>query len=709
MKLAVAMVLAYGISLWMDWNNPFWAGFAVAFCGLGSTGESISKGLLRLCGTALGIVVALALLAIFPQDRWPFFIAMILWVAFCTYRLLGTPHWYFWFVAGFLVPLLTLSSGPVALNAFETVMLRAQQTTLGFLCFSLVWLFIWPSNTSAVFNNALHTLVDLQRQLFAHHDKVAAGGQDDGSTKALAQQAAPTRASLPGLLDGAAIDSLDVRESRQAWQRCVDLLGRLSDNLELWRQSLAAVDELHLQLYLPQAPAFSAELNRRFAAIAHLLAGEPPGLASAVLDLRLDASTTATLSHFQRAALIVCRDQMRELDRITAGLLETLTAIHRGEPIADARDYAPVHLPVLDLERLANVVRQATALGLACLAVIFVPDLPNAVTVVSLITSLSMMLSRTPQVRIAPIFAIIGYVTLAASVIYIVVLPQLTSFVGLSLVLFSTVFLIAYVFHQPQQGLVKAVGLALFVVLIDISNQQSYSFLYLANNAVAFPIIFVVLVIASFVPISFKPEHVFLRLLKRFFSSAAALSAMETLADNEHESLLQRLRKTYHRNLVATVPGQLAIWRRALPRSALGDTTPEQVQAAVTSLQLLTYRMRGVATARDHPQAEALMRELDDDLRGWRHGVQSIFRTMAAEPGRVERVDLRQRLDAHLERIEERVETALGKVGSNEVSTELGENMYRLLAVYRGVSEALLEVVGNATIIDWARLREPRF
>ena len=53
-KTALAMVLAYGVALSMDWDNPDWAGFAVAFCSLSTVGESLNKGLLRLSGTLLG-------------------------------------------------------------------------------------------------------------------------------------------------------------------------------------------------------------------------------------------------------------------------------------------------------------------------------------------------------------------------------------------------------------------------------------------------------------------------------------------------------------------------------------------------------------------------------------------------------------------------------------------------------------------------------
>src|SRR5215468_2216974 len=72
MKTALAMVLAYGVALSMDWDNPYWAGFSVAFCSLSTVGESLNKGLLRLAGTALAGLAALTLIAAFPQDRWLF-------------------------------------------------------------------------------------------------------------------------------------------------------------------------------------------------------------------------------------------------------------------------------------------------------------------------------------------------------------------------------------------------------------------------------------------------------------------------------------------------------------------------------------------------------------------------------------------------------------------------------------------------------------
>ena len=41
-KIALAMVITYGISLAMDWDKTFWAALSVIFCSLATTGESIN-------------------------------------------------------------------------------------------------------------------------------------------------------------------------------------------------------------------------------------------------------------------------------------------------------------------------------------------------------------------------------------------------------------------------------------------------------------------------------------------------------------------------------------------------------------------------------------------------------------------------------------------------------------------------------------------
>jgi uncharacterized membrane protein YccC len=144
-RVALAMVITYGIALSMDWDKPFWAALSVAFCSLATVGDSINRGIQRVLGTLLAGVVALMLVALFPQDRWLFLLSMSAFIALCTYRMNNSPRFFFiWFAAGFTVPILAMVGGTVGANSFEIIILRAQQTTLGVVVYSLVAVLLWP-------------------------------------------------------------------------------------------------------------------------------------------------------------------------------------------------------------------------------------------------------------------------------------------------------------------------------------------------------------------------------------------------------------------------------------------------------------------------------------------------------------------------------------------------------------------------------------
>jgi uncharacterized membrane protein YccC len=224
-KMALAMVIAYAIALSQGWGTPFWAGFAVVFCGLTAVGDSLNKGLLRVFGTLFGAIVSLALLALFPQDRWAFLIAMSLFIAFCSFMMGGTTRWYFWFMAGITVPIVTVTGEPDALNNFTRAVMRTQQTTLGIVVYSLVSILIWPTSSRSDFEGAVRKLLGNQRKLFTRYMTQLTGGSGDplGEDGAAQLRGEVTRA-LGGLhtrLDHAELDTYEIWEVRRAWRGSV--------------------------------------------------------------------------------------------------------------------------------------------------------------------------------------------------------------------------------------------------------------------------------------------------------------------------------------------------------------------------------------------------------------------------------------------------------------------------------------------------------
>jgi uncharacterized membrane protein YccC len=165
-KTALAMTIAYGIALSMDWDKAMWAGFTVAFVSLSTIGQSINKAALRVVGTLVAVVVSLTLIAWFPQDRWLLIVAMVALVGVCTYMMAGPSHQYFWHVLAFVTVIIVMSSNADPELAFNTAMLRAQETGLGVLVYGLVSVFLWPNDSRADFEAVVKKYAATQQKLF---------------------------------------------------------------------------------------------------------------------------------------------------------------------------------------------------------------------------------------------------------------------------------------------------------------------------------------------------------------------------------------------------------------------------------------------------------------------------------------------------------------------------------------------------------------
>jgi hypothetical protein len=288
-------------------------------------------------------------------------------------------------------------------------------------------------------------------------------------------------------------------------------------------------------------------------------------------------------------------------------------------------------------------------------------------------------------------------------------MPHLSGFLGLGLLIFAATFAICYLFATPQQALGRALGLAMFVTIASISNEQTYSFLKVANTALMYALLFLILMITVHVPFSFRPEQVFLRLLGRFFRSCGYLMSA-THGDSQRAVLRSgRWRKTFHAREVSTLPGKLGVWIPHIDPTALSGSSPQQVQAMVASMQGLTYRMQELLEERRNPQAQFLVQEMQADVRTWGLRVQETFQSLAENPAAAAREALRSKLDKVMDSLEESIKKALNKTDEGQLDDLDGENFYRLLGAYRGVSEALINYAEHAATIDWAQLKEERF
>jgi hypothetical protein len=336
-------------------------------------------------------------------------------------------------------------------------------------------------------------------------------------------------------------------------------------------------------------------------------------------------------------------------------------------------------------------------------------DPPGHDVFVQMAATFAMIAAMMPQVPASTMLLPFGLGTVFAGVVYIFIMPHLSGYAELAILIFAATFAIYYLFSEPRQALAKMGGIVTFVVLISVQNQQTYSFASYANKAAMIMLALALVVATAYIPTSPRPEKTFLRLLRRFFRHAEFLTSRLTLDWEQRRGIAGRLKTMLYSNDILELPGKLAIWGKMIDHRAFPSTSPEQVQALVNSLQALAFRLTELVDAGGQPQAEPLVRELLDDVRGWRQAIEVLFRGWAEELAAESAGKLEKRLDAKLSTMETRINETFNRIEPDKLKDEDYVNFYRLLGTYRGLSEALVGYVQLAEGVNWAQWEEARF
>jgi hypothetical protein len=288
---------------------------------------------------------------------------------------------------------------------------------------------------------------------------------------------------------------------------------------------------------------------------------------------------------------------------------------------------------------------------------------------------------------------------------YLLVMPHLHSFFGLGTMLFAGTFFLCQRFSKPQQMLGRALGLAMFLSLISVSNQQSYHFLSVANTALMLSLILLLLNIVAYIPDPPRPERALLRLLRRYFRSASFLLSQPITGSR---SRYEAWREAFHLREITALPYKMVAWAGQADPGFLGESTVKQLPKLIASLQALSFRHQELLQVRRLPQSPSLETGLKQDMQAWRKEVLDVLDMLSRDPSRTQRVR-RARLKEQLDSIEKRVEQVLKEQGSSISSEEYRGNFYRLLGAYRGSSEALLDFAELGAKVDWDPWYEERF
>ena len=204
-----------------------------------------------------------------------------------------------------------MAAGPDPVNAFNTAVLRAQETGLGILVYSLVAILVWPMNSRPKFEAAAAKLAATQQQLLHAGLDWMAGQGDPTTVQQLRAQEMQEQNQVGQLFAAAETDSYDIWELRRQWHLYQRQVTELSEAMARWRENLTGTQSLDLPGLMPNLSGFAAELDGRLTQIGRMLANQEPGQQPSAVDLEIDDAQVPHLSHFHKAALTVILDQLR--------------------------------------------------------------------------------------------------------------------------------------------------------------------------------------------------------------------------------------------------------------------------------------------------------------------------------------------------------------------------------------------------------------
>ncbi len=150
-KTGLAAVLAYGTAQLLGFTFGHWAAITAVIVMQTSIADSLQMGWYRLTGTAMGAIIGISVILLFPANTFSYLIALFLSVGFCAYMTRYSGRYR---MAAITVCIVTLASyGQPEAVLFG--LFRVLEIAVGVICAIAVSLILWPQRLGEVLRERL--------------------------------------------------------------------------------------------------------------------------------------------------------------------------------------------------------------------------------------------------------------------------------------------------------------------------------------------------------------------------------------------------------------------------------------------------------------------------------------------------------------------------------------------------------------------------
>ena len=506
-KASLSMALAYLIPLSQGWSQPGTAATTIILiAAMGSVGDSVQKGVMRVIGTIIGAVIGLTLVGLFPQDREIYLLCASIVATLFLYLARAYKGDMTVFMLSAVTLLMMFQNGDVE-NAFIFGVDKTYMTIMGILIYTFVGVFLWPVNLKDTSVENATTLSNLQTELYMLRDAEKTERMDLHKKLIGQEQLLGT-----SIIAAGNPSSMEMDFSETQWYSIVHNYKKIDELITLLSHHDKASFVDNFSSYVTNYERIDSEIVGLLEALPLAWTEQKEIVIPEALDYEYDLSAIMALSQLDRAALSTTVTDMIRLHAQLRKLAEKLNSLISPMPTLFTLENVekPAMFVWFDLEDLKGSLITFMVFWTAAVFWIYVNP-PGGFMIVILATALSVLTTFSP---LKPSLLIIIFTLsfIFATAMYIFVLPNLHYGWELGLFIFVYSF-IGFYFINPMLAVFFLIGTA----TLGINNTMSYNFdVFLLILFIFYAFLFLLLLF-YYIPFSTKPEHLFLVMKKRFF------------------------------------------------------------------------------------------------------------------------------------------------------------------------------------------------
>ncbi|MDJ0895949.1 MAG: FUSC family protein [Alphaproteobacteria bacterium] len=731
-KPALAVVIIYAIAYYMGWEKAYWATVSAFSVNLMCQGMTLYRGVIRVMGTLLGGFTGLALIALFPQERWAYQTAAMVPIFLFAYGCTGKND-YLYVVAGITFSVVMGVTWQISDwqsgESHQIVMLRVTQTWMGSLVMVLISVYLWPITSIGKFENLTRQIWTNHQSLFGAVRQAMSGADVTEDAQRMRLKDVDLQEEVHFVLHLAENDSFEMIESGHDWHEFLHESVVQVENLESLRESLSDLQGLDLSKVLPNLDDLCSELERRYEQTGRMLATRPPTVMPQSVALQLDQAEFDALPAFQQAAVSSVKSRLEDIEAISLELFNCVAKIRMFEQSdADHDAHAghgahgahAAHGPwlALDIERVRFALGIMASVWIGFLCWVYIYDVPITSIFWAMCGVMAFVITYRGEMTAWTLCWSWTIGTALAFICNVFIFQHLHGYHEFAILIFTISFLLGFIFYPMAHPGGRMFTLISFTIIVQADNEQIYSLQSELGFVLWIWLTILIPIVGKCLFTPWRPEKMFLRLFDRFFRQAHLLISAHGPDGPRRQGFWRRQLMAFYQNDLSDLPRKCALYAspydsfKLIPNSKTIDyetvgTPPEKVQELLISLYLLSYRVKDLLAARTLPRMDEVESELLQGKQEWMELTGEWFRLRAADPERA--IELTGDMPERLAELEPHIDQAFARVDQSGLSAEDRENFYILLTSYRRLSEAMVNHARIAADFDWPRWREVRF